>query len=437
MKTFSFTAYVALAVASLAAAHMEMKSPPPLRSKFNKFTKNQDYDMTSPLSPSGSNFPCRGHLTALGTPEGQPVADWVAGQPQSMTITGGAFHGGGSCQASLSYDNGKTWKVIHSWIGSCPANNGPSSFEFTLPADAAAGEAVFAWTWFNKVGNREMYMNCAVVNIKASGNKKKRGVSEPVEDRPEMFVANVGNGCKTSEGTDVMFPDPGPDVDTNDSKAAAPVGNCPVDAPAGGKPSTATKPSAGSTKPSASPDKGTKKPGSKFPGEQNKPSLPSSGNKTNKPSSDEDEPTTIPTQGPNKPSSSGTKPKPSASPDKGTKKPGSKFPGEQNKPSLPSSGNSTNEPSPDEDEPTTIPTQGSNKPSPSGTKPVPAPAPTQIDESPSDNGVCTPGVFDCTPDTKAWRICSVTQVWVRAGECPEGFACQVNAANKTPYCTAQ
>ncbi|TWU72419.1 hypothetical protein ED733_002696 [Metarhizium rileyi] len=350
MKTFSFTAYVALAVASLAAAHMEMKSPPPLRSKFNKFTKNQDYDMTSPLSPSGSNFPCRGHLTALGTPEGQPVADWVAGQPQSMTITGGAFHGGGSCQASLSYDNGKTWKVIHSWIGSCPANNGPSSFEFTLPADAAAGEAVFAWTWFNKVGNREMYMNCAVVNIKASGNKKKRGVSEPVEDRPEMFVANVGNGCKTSEGTDVMFPDPGPDVDTNDSKAAAP---------------------------------------------------------------------------------------PSASPDKGTKKPGSKFPGEQNKPSLPSSGNSTNEPSPDEDEPTTIPTQGSNKPSPSGTKPVPAPAPTQIDESPSDNGVCTPGVFDCTPDTKAWRICSVTQVWVRAGECPEGFACQVNAANKTPYCTAQ
>lgn len=28
---------------------------------------------------------------------------------------------------------------------------------FTLPAEAPSGQALFAWNWFNRVGNREMY----------------------------------------------------------------------------------------------------------------------------------------------------------------------------------------------------------------------------------------------------------------------------------------
>ncbi|EHK43392.1 hypothetical protein TRIATDRAFT_85794 [Trichoderma atroviride IMI 206040] len=31
----------------------------------------------------------------------------------------------------------------------------------TLPNDTPAGDALFAWTRFNKIGNRERYMNCA------------------------------------------------------------------------------------------------------------------------------------------------------------------------------------------------------------------------------------------------------------------------------------
>jgi LysM repeat protein len=51
-----------------------------------------------------------------------------------------------------------------------------------------------------------MYMNCAAVTITGTG-------SSTLDDRPDIFKANIGNGCKTTEETDVEFPNPGPDVD--------------------------------------------------------------------------------------------------------------------------------------------------------------------------------------------------------------------------------
>ncbi|KJZ75344.1 hypothetical protein HIM_05270 [Hirsutella minnesotensis 3608] len=215
MKSFAGFALAILSVMSLAHAHMEMTYPPPLRSKFNPFTKDQDYDIKSPLESSGANFPCRGALKLLNTPQGQAVVNWNASQKQKMTIAGGAAHGGGSCQASLSSDGGKTWRVIHSIVGKCPTQ-GESSFEFTVPADTPGGKKIFAWSWFNKVGNREMYMNCAVVNIiPVCASRKVDKPAVPFESRPDMFVANVGNRCSTTEGKDLLFPDPGPDVDMN------------------------------------------------------------------------------------------------------------------------------------------------------------------------------------------------------------------------------
>ncbi|OAA54889.1 hypothetical protein ISF_08160 [Cordyceps fumosorosea ARSEF 2679] len=213
-----------LGMAASAQAHMAMTNPAPLRSPKNKFSTNVDYDMTTPLAADGSNFPCRGSINLVGTAQGAAVAEWAAGSKQSLSIDGGAWHNGGSCQASLSYDKGKTWTVIHSWLGSCPVGPGSSSYDFSVPADAAAGEAVFAWSWFNKVGNREMYMNCAVVNIKAGSGG---GGGPAFSSRPAMFVANVNNGCGTTEGTDLQFPNPGPDVTTKAGKFGPPTGSCP------------------------------------------------------------------------------------------------------------------------------------------------------------------------------------------------------------------
>ncbi|KAK2033382.1 extracellular protein [Colletotrichum zoysiae] len=223
MKVTIVSALVLLA--SQATAHMAITYPPPLRSKENPYSGNDiDYSITSPLSASGSDFPCKGTLNLLGTPEAAPVATWQAGQTYNMTIAGGANHNGGSCQAALSFDSGKNFTVIHSYIGACPVA-GTSSLKFTLPADTpSAQDAIFAWTWFNNVGNREFYMNCAVITITGGGAGGSTATS--FSSRPQIFKANIANGCSTLEGSDVLFPDPGPDVTTAGTKTAAPVGNC-------------------------------------------------------------------------------------------------------------------------------------------------------------------------------------------------------------------
>lgn len=132
-------------------------------------------------------------------------------------------------QASISYDNGATFKVIKSFIGNAPRNTGGNgvdpnqTYDFTIPADAAPGDAIFSWSWFNEVGNREMYQNCAVITITGSGTSK-------LTDLPDMFVANVGNGCATTETVDLEFPNPGQFIErgtaASGSKPGPPVGTC-------------------------------------------------------------------------------------------------------------------------------------------------------------------------------------------------------------------
>ncbi|RHZ63230.1 uncharacterized protein CDV56_107179 [Aspergillus thermomutatus] len=191
-----------LLTTSLAAAHMEMSWPYPLRSRFDPQTTDIDYSMTSPLDSDGSNFPCKGYQT--NTPW-RATAQYTAGQTYNMTLSGSATHGGGSCQLSLSYDNGKTFKVIQSMEGGCPL---VSRYNFKIPGDVANGQALFAWTWYNLIGNRELYMNCADVVI--SGGAGSPASFESAY--PDLFVANVGNGCSTVEGRETVFANPGDQV---------------------------------------------------------------------------------------------------------------------------------------------------------------------------------------------------------------------------------
>jgi LysM domain len=206
--------------------------------------------MVAPLEENGSNFPCKGYLSDLSTPAGKSTVSYAAGQQATFKTAGvAAAHNGGSCQVSLSYDNGKTWKVIKSFIGNCVRSAGGNVFDqnqtysFTIPADAKAGDAVWAWTWFNQTGNREMYMNCAHVTITGSG-------TSTLDDHPDMFVANVNNGCTTKEGNDLEFPNPGKDVERTPANNAAPtgppVGNCPAGS---GAPAPAPAPGPGSAPP--------------------------------------------------------------------------------------------------------------------------------------------------------------------------------------------
>jgi len=246
---FTSIAVGVFGLATLGQAHMKMTSPTPYS------VPSID---NSPLNADGSNFPCKqasGASYSAAATNTMPI-----GSVQTLSFIGSAVHGGGSCQVSVTYDaqpNAKsTFKVIHSIIGGCPmknitGNNGedatevdPDQYPFTIPSSLPTGSATLAWTWFNKVGNREMYMNCAPITITAASTKRSeeeelmaRNVTQLMErDQaafnalPDMFTANIGNGCGTVSSTDLIFPDPGESVESlglqTSSALAAPTGNC-------------------------------------------------------------------------------------------------------------------------------------------------------------------------------------------------------------------
>lgn len=215
---------------SLASAHMLLSVPMPFAGV-----------ISSPLAADGSNYPCQ-----LQYGQVQRTA-MALGSTQPLAFTGGATHGGGSCQISITYDLEPTansqFKVIHSIEGGCPQDGshstnfgnvagapGPSTYTFTIPDYLPPGDATLAWTWFNRIGNREMYMNCAPITI--GGGVAKRDAramrrSQAAFDKlPEIFKANIGNGCVTKEGSDYAFPNPGDSVERLGSEAPVMLPTC-------------------------------------------------------------------------------------------------------------------------------------------------------------------------------------------------------------------
>ncbi|KAF3927756.1 hypothetical protein ABW21_db0208669 [Orbilia brochopaga] len=211
------TSFIAAAAAflPLVSSHVVMVQPVPYQG-----TRDN-----SPLDASGSNFPCK-FPGGVGQKTAPAAADtYTPGQAATFTLQGSAVHGGGSCQASITYDNPPTknsvFKVVQSYEGGCPVstagNLGDNSgmglppIPVTLPTGLKAGEAVFVWTWFNRIGNREMYMNCAPITIGGSSTS-----DDVFNSLPNMFVANIGNApgnaCTTKETFDIVFPNAGKNV---------------------------------------------------------------------------------------------------------------------------------------------------------------------------------------------------------------------------------
>ncbi|KAL7625476.1 hypothetical protein AAE478_004696 [Parahypoxylon ruwenzoriense] len=210
---YAKTAVTAGLIASVNA-HMKMKSPAPF---------NPSGLSNAPLDASGSNFPCK--FDGTYSASGGEVNSYALGSQQTLSFIGQAVHGGGSCQVSITYDENPTkdsvWKVIHSIEGGCPAKgvsgnmgdsaeaDDPFTYPYTIPSDIPSGKATIAWTWFNKIGNREMYMNCGALELTGSGGDKAN-----FEKLPDMVVLNVG-GQMTQEGFDYAFKNPGSSVENN------------------------------------------------------------------------------------------------------------------------------------------------------------------------------------------------------------------------------
>ncbi|KAJ4373702.1 hypothetical protein N0V86_007845 [Didymella sp. IMI 355093] len=212
-----------LALAASATAHMTLKYPVPYGE--STLTRN-------PLGPA--DFPCKQRAGVYDVTE---MNQWNAGETQTIAFSGTAVHGGGSCQFSLTTDSEPTessqWKVIHSVVGGCPSNvtgnlpdneaatDGAATFPVTMPENIPDGRYTFAWTWLNKVGNREFYMNCAPIQVgSGSASASTAEVSSALGSLPDMFVANLPDtSCSTTEGEDFNYPDPGQSLVDGNSAA--------------------------------------------------------------------------------------------------------------------------------------------------------------------------------------------------------------------------
>ncbi|KAF2125448.1 lytic polysaccharide monooxygenase [Dothidotthia symphoricarpi CBS 119687] len=212
-KMFSQAAAL-LAFIATASAHMTILNPVP----FGNSTLN-----SSPLELA--DFPCKQRSGVYDITE---MNQWNAGETQTISFRGSAVHGGGSCQFSITTDAEPTlqsqWKVIESVIGGCPSNvsgNLPTNedgrlaatFPVTMPSTIPDGRYTFAWTWLNKVGNREFYMNCAPIQVGSSDSASTASAASALSAFPDMFVANIpATSCSTSENQDFNYPNPGQNV---------------------------------------------------------------------------------------------------------------------------------------------------------------------------------------------------------------------------------
>lgn len=179
---------------------------------------------TSPLQASGSDYPCK--LQQVDEFNTSTVTDLKVGSTFHVAFYGTAVHNGGSCQFSLTKDRHpsakSSFRTIYSILGGCPGLNGTTTYDIPVPSEVPNGDYSLSWSWYNNIGNREMYMNCAPVRVAGSNAS-----GSDFESLPNMALYNLAdyNTCKTVETYDVEFPNAGNYVEKGTTyKPMAPVG---------------------------------------------------------------------------------------------------------------------------------------------------------------------------------------------------------------------
>ena len=149
---------------SICYGHISMIYPPSRRNQLSKYYANTglvNYNLRSPLnvSPDFFSFPCKGF------PKGPVVATFEKNEI-TISLEGTATHGGGHCQFGISYDD-KNFVVLKTVLNDCLLDT--MSYSYEIPKYARGDNITVFWSWVNRIGNREYYMECADVNVKTNG----------------------------------------------------------------------------------------------------------------------------------------------------------------------------------------------------------------------------------------------------------------------------
>jgi hypothetical protein len=124
MTNFSMiSTMLVVALCGMASAHIKMAFPVPFD------VANLD---TSPLQPSGADFPCKKSSYKITAMNKITVNEAVL-----LDFKGTAIHNGGTCQLSISLDKeptaDSTFKVIQVFEGGCPTAEGAGGLTFNIP----------------------------------------------------------------------------------------------------------------------------------------------------------------------------------------------------------------------------------------------------------------------------------------------------------------
>lgn len=165
---------------NVAFGHMFMSNPPSRRNKYSSYYLLNglvDYNIMAPLNEPPYIFPCKGYTTG-------PATATFNSNSISVTLEGTVTHGGGHCQFGISY-NDKDFLVLKTVLYTCLLDS--LTYTFELPLNTPSGKTTVFWTWINKIGNREYYMECADVNI----NNENNGNIGGVLNGKELLVVNL------------------------------------------------------------------------------------------------------------------------------------------------------------------------------------------------------------------------------------------------------
>ncbi|KAG0026853.1 hypothetical protein BGZ81_006057 [Podila clonocystis] len=219
MKLATVLVLLVTLVAS-ASAHMGLLYPPPrggigtkqYNGRFHTWIGFKDSKWTM-------RFPCGGYapsgkVTAMKAGQVIPVRFYASGmkskdiatQPKLVSPSrqfSQARHGGGTCEFSLSYDGGKTFRLIGRYTRSCPDAyyKWPVRIPKNVPSCNTKNKCLFVWSWTANV-LPQYYQNCADIRLTGvkGGKLPPKGIAIVDFKGRKMGVTAPGDGSKHKAG---------------------------------------------------------------------------------------------------------------------------------------------------------------------------------------------------------------------------------------------